>query len=478
MSQVRALSTVPRKMNKDKKILIPGLPSGFQDRWGKTLSLKKKLLKVIEDNYISYGYSALETSPMELSSNIGNSLAEDDSNPMADIFTFNEDDKEISLRYDLSNPLARFYAQNYLELPNPYKRYQVGDVFRREKPGNGRFKSFGQCDADIIGKFNSAQANSELCNLIASTLIECGLKKDQFVVNISNRKIIQGLMDQLKITDEKQKQKVLRAIDKLDKPGFGISGVQQLLTEKRTDDSGAVTIGAKLSTDQASEIINFLKVKDLDQLKSNLKNTLSEEGIGETEDLLKVLSYGEYADMVKFDSSKIRGLDIYTGFIVETNLTFEVKNPKGKVISPGSVCSGGEYLVSKFKGEGFLGTGISIGIDRLVFCLEQLSQIQVNENKPIIVCVMDEKYLKNYYEILKVLRDNNINSEIFLDSKKNLGKQLTYANKKQCPVAVICGENEFKDNTITLKNLLGVKGENNQITFPKEKLIDEIKKFL
>ena len=465
-------------MNKDKKILIPGLPSGFQDRWGKTLSLKKKLLKVIEDNYISYGYSALETSPMELSSNIGNSLAEDDSNPMADIFTFNEDDKEISLRYDLSNPLARFYAQNYLELPNPYKRYQVGDVFRREKPGNGRFKSFGQCDADIIGKFNSAQANSELCNLIASTLIKCGLKKDQFVVNISNRKIVQGLMDQLKITDEKQKQKVLRAIDKLDKPGFGISGVQQLLTEKRTDDSGAVTIGAKLSADQASEIINFLKIKDLDQLKSNLKNTLSEEGIRETEDLLKVLSYGEYADVVKFDSSKIRGLDIYTGFIVETNLTFEVKNPKGKVISPGSVCSGGEYLVSKFKGEDFLGTGISIGIDRLVFCLEQLSQIQVNENKPIIVCVMDEKYLKNYYEILKVLRDNNINSEIFLDSKKNLGKQLTYANKKQCPVAIICGENEFKDNTITLKNLLGVKGENNQVTVPKEKLIDEIKKFL
>ena len=466
------------KMNKEKKILIPSLPSGFQDRWGKTLSLKKKLLKVIEDNYISYGYSALETTPMELSSNIGNSLAEDDSNPMADIFTFNEDDKEISLRYDLSNPLARFYAQNYLELPNPYKRYQVGDVFRREKPGNGRFKSFGQCDADIIGKFNSAQANSELCNLISSTLIKCGLKKDQFVVNISNRKIVQGLMDQLKITDEKQKQKVLRAIDKLDKPGFGISGVQQLLTEKRTDDSGAVTIGAKLSADQASEIINFLKIKDLDQLKSNLKNTLSEEGIRETEDLLKVLSYGEYADMVKFDSSKIRGLDIYTGFIVETNLTFEVKNPKGKVISPGSVCSGGEYLVSKFKGEDFLGTGISIGIDRLVFCLEQLSQIQVDENKPVIVCIMDENFLPQYYEILKLLRENNINSEIFLDYKKNLGKQLQFANRKNLSLAVICGPDEFKEGTITIKNLLGVKGENNQVTVPKEKLIDEIKKFL
>ena len=465
-------------MNKDKKILIPDLPSGFQDRWGKTLSIKKKLLKVIEDNYISYGYSALETSPMELSSNIGNSLAEDDSNPMADIFTFSENDKEISLRYDLSNPLARFYAQNFLELPNPYKRYQIGDVFRREKPGNGRFKSFGQCDSDIIGKFNSAQANSELCNLIVSSLIKCGLKKDQFVVNISNRKIVQGLMNQLEITDEQQKQKVLRAIDKLDKPGFGVSGVQQLLTEKRIDDSGAVTIGAKLSTDQASEIINFLKIKDLDQLKSNLTNALSEEGIKETEDLLKVLSYSEYADMVKFDSSKIRGLDIYTGFIVETNLTFEIKNPKGKVIDPGSICSGGEYLVSKFKGEDFLGSGISIGIDRLVFCLEQLPQIQVDEKKPVIVCIMDENFLPQYYEILKLLRDNNINSEIFLDSKKNLGKQLTFANRKGLPLAVICGPDEFKEGTITIKNLLGVKGENNQVTFPKENLINEIKKFI
>jgi histidyl-tRNA synthetase len=121
---------------------------------------------------------------------------------------------------------------------------------------------------------------------------------------------------------------------------------------------------------------------------------------------------------------------------------------------------------------------MSIGVDRLLFVMMQLDQIKTDEKKPVLVCVMDEKFLKKYYEILKVLRDNNINSEIFLDSKKNLGKQLTFANKKQCPVAVICGENEFKDNTITLKNLLGVKSENNQVTFPKENLINEIKKFI
>ena len=135
-------------------------------------------------------------------------------------------------------------------------------------------------------------------------------------------------------------------------------------------------------------------------------------------------------------------------------------------------------LISRFKGVDIPGTGISIGVDRLLFAMMQLNQVEIDRQNPVIVCVMDEKYLKNYYEILSNLRKNNINSEIFLDSKKNLGKQLTYANKRECPVAIICGENEFKDNKITLKNLLGNKGENNQITFPKENLINEIKKFI
>ena len=123
------------------------------------------------------------------------------------------------------------------------------------------------------------------------------------------------------------------------------------------------------------------------------------------------------------------------------------------------------------------GTGISFGVDRLLFALMQLDQFQLDEQKPVLVCVMDQKYLKNYYEILDLLRQNNINSEIFLDTKKNLGKQLTFANKRQLPVAVICGENEFKDNTVTIKNLKGVKGENNK-TIPKKDLINEVKKLI
>ena len=464
-------------MNKKKQIKAT-LPAGFKDRSGDELALKKKLLNIIEKNFIKFGFSPLETSPMELSSVIGNSLAEDDENPMADIFTFDDAGTDISLRYDLSQGCIRYYSQNYLELPNPYKRYQIGEtVYRREKPGNGRFKSFGQCDVDIIGKFDVKQANAELCNIIASTFIECGLKKSEFEINISNRKIVQGLMDELKIIDEKQKQKVLRAIDKVDKEGFGLKGVEELLKTEREDSSGAITRGANLSDEQASKIIDFLKVKDLSELKKDMKNSLAQEGIKELEELFEVLKYGEYADLVKFDSSRIRGLDIYSGWILETNLKFDVKNPKGKVIAPGSPCSGGEYLVTKFKGDPFLGTGISIGIDRLVFCLMQKKGIEAKEQKPALVCVMDPKYLDKYYEILNTLRENNVSSEIFLDSKKKLSKQLDYANRRGLSVAIICGENEFNDNTVTIKDLKGIKGENSQ-TIPKENLIDEIRKII
>ncbi len=465
-------------MKKEKK-LIPGLPSGFEDRWNKKLILKKRLIKVIEKNFIKYGFDPLETPSFEVSENIGSFLAEDDSNPMSDVFLFNDGEKNITLRYDLSSPLARFVAQNNQELPSIYKRYAIQNVFRNEKAGNARYREFTQADCDIVGNVNPAQANAELCNLISGTLIDCGLKKDQFIINVSNRKIVQGIIKDLKISDDKQ-IKVMRAIDKLDKPGFGLKGVEDLLKKERKDKSGAITKGADLDNDQVDKILDFLKIKDLNKLKQSFKNPITQEGIKELEELFEVLNFGNYLDQVKTNFTIVRGLAYYDGFCVETNLNFKAKNNKGKEVDIGSICSGGQYnkLISRFKGVDIPGTGVSIGVDRLLFAMMQLDQIKVDEQKPVIVCVMDEKYLNDYYKILESLRKNNINSEIFLDSKKNLGKQLTYANKRQCSVAVICGENEFKDNTITLKNLLGAKGENNQVTFPKENLINEIKKFI
>ena len=463
----------------EKNKLIPGLPSGFEDRWNKTLILKKRLLKVIENNFIKYGFDPLETPSFEIAENIGSFLAEDDSNPMSDVFSFNDGEKNITLRYDLSSPLARFVAQNNQELPSIYKRYAIQNVFRNEKSGNARFREFTQADCDIVGNVNPAQANAELCNLVASTLIECGLKKDQFTINVSNRKIIQGLIQDLKIPANKE-IKVMRAIDKLDKPDFGIKGVEDLLKKERKDKSGAITKGADLNDDQVSKILNFLKIKDLKKLKQDFKNPITQEGIKELEDLFEVLDFGNYSELVKTNFTIVRGLAYYDGFCIETNLNFKTTNNKGKEIDIGSVCSGGQYnkLISRFKGVDIPGTGVSIGVDRLLFAMSQINQVQLDDQKPVIVCVMDEKYLKNYYEILDILRKNNINSEIFLDSKKNLGKQLTYANKRGCPIAVICGENEFKDSKITLKNLLGIKGGDNQITFSKENLVNEIKKFI
>ena len=464
-------------MNKENK-LNPSLPSGFEDRWGKKLVLKKQLLKVIEKNFIKFGAEPLETPSFEYADNIGSFLAEDEDNPMSDVFSFEDRDKTISLKYDLSSPLARFYAQNNQALPSIYKRYAIQNVFRNEKASNARYREFLQADFDIIGNVNSAQANAELCNLISSTLLDIGLNKDQFTINVSNRKIVQGLINDLKISDDKQ-LRVIRAIDKLDKPGFGLKGVEDLLKKERKDVSGAVTKGADLTDEQASQILNFLKIKDLKTLKENLKNPLSQEGIKELEDVFEIIGFSSYLSEIKTNFTIVRGLQYYSDFILETNLNFKVTNIKGKEVDIGSICSGGAYskLISRFKGVDIPGTGVSFGVDRLLFALMQLDQIKVDDQKPVLVCVMDKQFLKNYYEIVNLLRENNIKSEIFLDTKKNLGKQLDLANRRNLNIAIICGENEFKDKTITIKNLKGIKGENNK-TIPKEDLINEVKKLI
>ena len=462
-------------MNKENK-LNPSLPSGFEDRWGKKLVLKKQLLQVIEKNFIKFGAEPLETPSFEYTENIGSFLAADEDNPMSDIFSFEDRDKTISLKYDLSSPLARFYAQNNQELPSIYKRYAIQNVFRNEKASNGRYREFCQADFDIIGNVNSAQANAELCNLISSTLLDIGLYKNQFTINVSNRKIVQGLINDLKIPEDKQLG-VIRAIDKLDK--FGLKGVEDLLKKERKDASGAITKGADLNDEQASQILNFLKIKDLKTLKENLNNPLSQEGIKELEDVFEIIGFSSDLNQVKTNFAIVRGLEYYSDFIVETNLNFKVTNNKGKQVDIGSICSGGAYakLISRFKGVDIPGTGVSFGVDRLLFALMQLDQIKVDDQKPVLVCVMDKQFLKNYYEIVNLLRENNINAEIFLDTKKNLGKQLDLANKRDLNVAIICGENEFKDNTITIKNLKGVKGQNSQ-TVPKADLINEVKKLI
>ena len=454
--------------------LIPNLPKGFKDRWGKELALKRKLLKVIETNFINYGFIPLETPPMEISKNIGSFLADDDSNPMSDVFTFEDEKESLTLRYDMSAPLARFVAQNFRELAFPYKRYTYGDVFRREKPDSSRFRAFAQFDADIIGNVNEAQADAEICNIISDTFLKSGLKKNQFTVNVSNRKIVQGIIADLSIKDEQQ-IKVIRTIDKLER--IGLTGVEDLLKKERKDTSGAVTKGANLSDDQASQVIEFLKIKDLDELKTFSKNPIFIEGIQEIEDLYEALSKYKFKDYVKTNFSIVRGLQYYSGFCVETILNFKGKNSQGKEIDIGSIASGGRYnsLIKRFKGVDYKGSGMSIGVDRLLYALNQLDQFKVDEPKIILVCVIDKKYIDQYYNILNELRQNDINSEIYLDPSKNLKKQLAYADKKGCSLAIICGENEFKENKVAIKKLKSSK-ENDQVIINRNDLVNEISK--
>ena len=183
--------------------------------------------------------------------------------------------------------------------------------------------------------------------------------------------------------------------------------------------------------------------------------------------------------LIKPNFTIVRGLAYYDGFCVETNLNLKVKNPKGKEVDIGSIASGGRYdkLISRFKGVDFPGTGMSIGIDRLLFVLNQIGSIKPKNNEPVLICILDSKYLKECNETLDYLRKSGINSELYLDSSKNLKKQLTYADKKGCPVAIIMGATEIKENKFTLKNLRSSK-ENDQKTVSKESLIDEIEKII
>ena len=465
-----------------KKLLEPNLPRGFEDSFGKSLAIEKKIKEVIEKNFLSYGYTEIKTSPFEYSENIGGFLTDDLNDFSRDIFTFDDKDKKISLRFDLSAPLARVVSEKYLEFAFPFRRFQIAEVFRNEtsKTGRGRYRSFLQGDFDQIffGKV-PPQANAEILQIICDTMFDLKFKKDQFKINIFNRKIIEGLLNDLKIKDENQRFKVLRSIDKYDRIDENFI---DLLQKERVDPvSGDKITGANLSNDQAKLIIEFLKVKDLKDLKLECKNELQKEGITELEEIFEILNNNKYLDQVQVDSSKIRGLNYYDSVTFETTINFKVKNKQNKLVDLGSVASGGSYakLCSRFKGgANFEGTGCSFGISRICYLLTQLDQLEAAQQLPVIICTMNKNYFSFANEIASILRKNNINTEIYSDPNKNLGKQLTFSNKKGNPVACIIGDNEFKDQTITLKNLMAKKGEDNQNTISKEKLVNEIKKFI
>ena len=466
--------------NKNK--IKPTLGSGFRDLSGDFLATKKKIIQIIEDNYLRYGYTEISQPSLEISSQIGSYLSEDSSNPMSDVFLFENDKESLMLRYDLTSQMTRYVATNYRDLPSTFKNYRMGNVWRQEKPSpNMRLREFFQADFDILGNSNQPQVDAEICNLIADIFSQIGFKKNEFKISITNLKIIQGLINNnLKITDPKKIQQISRSIDK--KSRLGLKSVKELLGKGRKDDSGAFTKGCELSESQIDEIINFLKINNLEELKSVLKNPLSIEGIDELSKLLDQASFGDFFDFIELSMDIQRGLSYYSSFAIETNIqNLQIKDNKDKIVdlSGISCASGGRYskLTSRF-GVDIDGSGASIGCDRVSFIANQFKNRISNQiQKPVAILILDEKFYPKYYEILKILRDNKINSEIYPGGNAKLQKQFQYCDKNSNPIAVMIGQEEVDKNLIKFKVIQGEK-DKNEFLVTKEKLIDEIRKFI
>jgi histidyl-tRNA synthetase len=440
------------KKNKPSK----ELPLGFVDRQEKELLVRDFIISNIKEVMIKYGFQYLETPSFEYSDSIGKFLPDKD-RPDEGVFSFQDENKWLSLRYDLTAPLARYVAKNYLEIPKPFKRYQLGTVWRNEKPGPGRFREFLQFDADYVGT-KSLQADAELCVMISEILEKCGLSKKEYVVKISSRKITEKLFKKININSNDQKLTTLRALDKLDRLGW--DGVKQLLGEGRKDKSGDFTVGANLSSSNIETIERELNKK-----------------LPETEDLLEIIRlFKDYNfNNFEFDSSIIRGLEYYTGPIFEVNLKFDVKNIKGQVIQFGSIGGGGRYdnLVNNFGNYEAPATGISIGLDRLVYALMQKKEFKIKKLKPIVICVFDKNVMKEYIKLQTILREADISTEIYPGESK-LKKQMEYANKIKAPAVILYGDDEIKSNKPTLRDL----STGNEKSIEINELVNEIKKII
>jgi len=444
-------------MKKDKKNKpSKDLPLGFVDRREKELLVRDFIISNIKEVMIKYGFQYLETPSFEYSDSIGKFLPDKD-RPDEGVFSFKDENKWLSLRYDLTAPLARYVAKNYLEIPKPFKRYQLGTVWRNEKPGPGRFREFLQFDADFVGT-NSLQADAELCVMISEILEKCGLVKSEYVIKISSRKITEELFKKIKIENNDQRLIVLRALDKIDRLGW--TAVKLLLGNGRKDQSGDFTKGANLTPANIEIIEKELKKKS-----------------PETDDLKEIFKiFNDYNLLnYKFDPSIIRGLEYYTGPIFEVNLIGDVKNEKGQVIQFGSIGGGGRYdnLVNNFGNIEAPATGISIGLDRLVYALMQKKDFKIKQSKPVVICVFDKNSMKDYLKLLTTIRDAGISAEVYPGENK-LKKQMEYANKINAPAVILYGEDEIKSGKPTLRNLNNGKEKSIII----QELVNEIKKII
>ncbi|KMK66106.1 histidine--tRNA ligase [Puniceibacterium sp. IMCC21224] len=471
-------------------------PKGFRDYFGTEVTTRAEMLRKIAGVYHRYGFDALESAAVETVEALGKFLPDVD-RPNEGVFAW-EDNAEgwVALRYDLTAPLARVYAQHRNDLPLPYRRYAMGPVWRNEKPGPGRFRQFYQCDADTVGAASVA-ADAEICAMLADTLEVVGIPRGDYIVRINNRKVLNGVLEVMGV-DDSQRDAVLRTIDKFDK--VGESGVRELLGKGRLDASGAYIDGVGLSEEQAAPVLAFLTSRGdtAEQTLANLRTAIGgsavgAEGVtelGKIADLLAAQGYGP--DRIVIDPSVVRGLGYYTGPVYEAELTFEIHDEKGRKRQFGSVAGGGRYddLVKRFTGQAVPATGVSIGVDRLLAALHAKGRLDGEAQGPVVVTVMDRDRMADYQQMVAELRNNGIRAEVYLGNPKNFGNQLKYADKRGSPVAVIEGGDEKARGVVQIKDLiLGAKlaedatleewkDRPSQFEVPRDKLVAKVQEIL
>jgi histidyl-tRNA synthetase len=422
-------------------------PRGFPDRTPAEIRGVEAMLGKIKQVYERYGFEPVETPLVEYTDALGKFLPDLD-RPNEGVFSFQDDDEQwLSLRYDLTAPLARYVAENFDALPKPYRSYRVGWVFRNEKPGPGRFRQFMQFDADTVGAASVA-ADAEVCMMAADAMEALGIPRGDYVVKVNNRKVLDGVMEAAGVTSDGQKLAVLRAIDKLDK--FGIEGVRLLLGTGRMDESGDFTKGAGLEPKQI-DTIEWILSGDV-----NEGNEATRQGNDELAEIASLVAAAGYGDRVRIDTSVVRGLEYYTGPVYEVELTFPVTNDEGQVVRFGSVGGGGRYdgLVGRFRSEPVPATGFSIGVSRLAAALKQRGLLAgADALGPVVVLVMDKAERASYQKLTSTLRHAGLVAEMYLGDS-GMKAQMKYADRRRAPCVVIQGGDEKARGTVQIKDLI------------------------
>ncbi|MBN9243168.1 MAG: histidine--tRNA ligase [Mesorhizobium sp.] len=478
--------------DKSQKMLAR-LPRGFVDRHADDIRAVELMMGKIKAVYELYGFEPADQPLIEYTDALGKFLPDQD-RPNEGVFSFQDDDEQwLSLRYDLTAPMARFVAENYDRLPKPFRSYRAGWVFRNEKPGPGRFRQFMQFDADTVGTPNGTQgvaADAEMAMMMADVMEALGLK-GQYLIRVNNRKVLDGVLEGIGVTEEWQKLAVLRAIDKADK--FPIADVKKLLGGGRwseENEEGDFTKGAGLNADQIEVVIgmtNSLSAAsgELGEEQFQRRAVLRTEGragqfawsirsfpehnvmenptfvqgedqLAQIQELCVRAGYGP--DRIRIDPSVVRGLEYYTGPVYEAELLAEIPNDEGKIVRFGSVGGGGRYdgLVSRFRGEPVPATGFSIGVSRLMTALKNLGKLDTSDLiAPVVVLVMDRDTtsLGRYQKMVSELRKAGIRAEMYLGGA-GMKAQLKYADRRGSPVAVIQGGNEREAGQVQLKDLI------------------------